>query len=110
MKGGEIFIPKLPSMRMTDLAKAMCPTCEIEIIGIRPGEKLSEVMVPRDEARNTTEFDNYYIIQPDFIAGAVDSRQNYGGEVGRPVDENFEYASDTNDVWMSEDDFGKLGI
>jgi len=66
MVGGEVFIPKLPSMSIADLAKAIAPECNIKVIGIRPGEKLHEVMIPRDEARKTIEFSHHYIIQPDF--------------------------------------------
>ena len=104
MKGGEIFIPKLPSMKMVDLARAMGPDCEIEIIGIRPGEKLDEVMVPRDEARNTLEFDNYFIIQPDFLR-KTNTDISYGREKPRRVPEEFEYRSDTNEQWMTVEDF-----
>ena len=64
MHGGEIFVPKIPSMRMLDLAETIAPGCEIETIGIRPGEKLHEVLVSEDEARNTVEVDGMYIIQP----------------------------------------------
>jgi UDP-N-acetylglucosamine 4,6-dehydratase/5-epimerase len=66
MKGGEIFIPKIPSMKIIDLAKAIAPECEIEIVGIRPGEKLHEAMITEDDARHTVEFDTYYVIQPEF--------------------------------------------
>ena len=104
MEGGEIFIPKLPSMKMVDLARAMGPDCEIEIIGIRPGEKLDEVMVPRDEARNTLEFPDFYIIQPDFLNGTR-TKASYGGAELRHVSEGFEYRSDTNEVWMTVEDF-----
>ena len=64
MHGGEIFVPKIPSMRMLDLAETIAPGCEIETIGIRPGEKLHEVLVSEDEARNTVEVTGCYIIQP----------------------------------------------
>lgn len=66
MVGGELFVPKIPNMNIMNLAKAICTECKTEIVGIRPGEKLHEVMIPRDNARRTLEFDNYYIIQPDF--------------------------------------------
>ena len=66
MQGGEIFVPKIPSMKITDLAEAVAPDCEIDIIGIRPGEKLHELMIPEDDARRTLDMGDYYIIQPEF--------------------------------------------
>ena len=66
MVGGEIFVPKLPSMNIMDLAKALAPECTIKTIGIRSGEKIHEIMVPRDDSRHTLEFKDHYIIQPDF--------------------------------------------
>jgi UDP-N-acetylglucosamine 4,6-dehydratase len=100
MRGGEIFIPKIPSMRLTDLASAIGPDCEQETIGIRPGEKLHELLITRDDARHTLEFEDLYIIQPgihrwDYVDSAV-----YGGERGKPVMADFEYASDSNTEWL----------
>jgi UDP-N-acetylglucosamine 4,6-dehydratase len=92
MVGGELFVPKLPSMNIMDLAKAIAPECRIENVGIRPGEKLHEVMVPRDEARKTIEFDGHYIIQPDFKFWG----RRFNGNAGKPVSEDFEYNSGTN--------------
>ena len=92
MCGGELFIPKLPSMKITDLAKAIAPECEIKIVGIRPGEKIHEVMVPRDEAHRTLEFENFYIIQPDFPFW--ERRTSWKG--GQPVPSDFEYNSGAN--------------
>ncbi|HPZ63397.1 MAG TPA: UDP-N-acetylglucosamine 4,6-dehydratase (inverting), partial [Halanaerobiales bacterium] len=66
MQGGEIFVPKIPSMKITDLAEAIAPECELEIVGIRPGEKLHESLITGSDARHTLEFENYYIIQPEF--------------------------------------------
>lgn len=66
MLGGEIFVPKIPSMKVMDLAKAIAPDCDIEIVGIRPGEKLHEAMIMEDDARHTVEFDDHYVIQPEF--------------------------------------------
>lgn len=103
MRGGETFIPKIPSMRITDLADAICPDCEQEVIGIRPGEKLHEVMVPSDEARNTFEYDDFYIIQPAFQMWGAAHDLNYDGEEGKVVGEGFEYSSDNNTVWMDAD-------
>lgn len=97
MVGGELFIPKLPSMNMMDLAKAIAPECKTEIIGIRPGEKLHEVMVPKDEARNTLESDDYYLIQPQFRF----FERRFKDDTGKAVPEDFEYNSGTNSQWLS---------
>jgi len=103
MRGGEVFVPKIPSMRITDLAQAMAPECEQEIIGIRPGEKLHECMIPHDEARLTREFGDFYAILPSmpFWAGEYGDAQ-YEGNAGEPVAEDFEYSSNTNDRWLDE--------
>lgn len=104
MIGGELFVPKLPSMNMMNLAKAIAPECKTEIIGIRPGEKLHEVMVPRDEARKTIEYDAYYVIQPDFRYWA--RRFNENG--GKPVAEDFEYHSGTNSWQLSVEEMREV--
>jgi UDP-N-acetylglucosamine 4,6-dehydratase/5-epimerase len=101
MNGGEIFIPKLPSMLMTDLAQAICPDCEIEIVGIRPGEKLHEAMIHSDDARRTVEHDNYFVIQPEAPDTGGKTYWGYKPPAGN-VAEGFEYASDTNDWWLSD--------
>lgn len=108
MKGGETFIPKIPSMRIPDIATAIGPECEQEIIGIRPGEKLHEVMVPADEARNTLEYKNYYIIHPAFHMWGDSENFSYEGEAGKQVAEDFEYASNTNTQWVSAEDLRKI--
>ena len=92
MTGGELFVPKLPSMNIMDLAKAVCPDCDIEIVGIRPGEKLHEVMIPADESRMAVELEDRYIIQPDFAFYKTSASQ-LGG---KPVEEGFQYSSETN--------------
>jgi len=99
MVGGELFVPKLPSMNIMDLAKAIDPECGTEIIGIRPGEKIHEVMIPLEEARRTLEFDGYYVLQPNFLFW--ERRNNHSG---KPVDENFEYNSGTNPWKLTVDD------
>lgn len=96
MKGGEIFVPKIPSMKVVDLAKAIAPEAEIEIIGIRPGEKLHETMITEDDARHTVEFDNYYVITPEFPW----CPQEYVKH-GRSLPEGFKYTSDTNTEWLT---------
>jgi UDP-N-acetylglucosamine 4,6-dehydratase/5-epimerase len=97
MVGGELFVPKLPSMNIMDLAKAIAPECGTKITGIRPGEKLHEVMIPRDEARNALEFDTYYMIQPNFRFWG----RRFTSDEGKPVHEDFEYSSGTNPWWLS---------
>lgn len=99
MIGGEIFVPKLPSMRISDLARVMLPDCGLREIGIRPGEKLHEVMITMDDARNTLEFDDHFVIEPAFHFW---SREFYTGENGgTPVAPDFEYNSATNTEWLS---------
>jgi UDP-N-acetylglucosamine 4,6-dehydratase/5-epimerase len=104
MVGGELFVPKLPSMNILDLAKAVAPECKIEIIGIRPGEKLHEVMIPRDDARRTIEYGNYYIVQPDFKFWI--RRANYNN--GTSVPEDFEYNSNANSWWLTVDELRNM--
>ncbi|MGQ9569767.1 MAG: UDP-N-acetylglucosamine 4,6-dehydratase (inverting) [Thermodesulfovibrionales bacterium] len=104
MVGGELFVPKLPSMNIMDLAKAIGPECRIEIVGIRPGEKLHEIMIPRDEARKTLEFDSHYIIQPDFRF----FERRYKNNGGRPVPEDFEYCSGTNTWWLTVEELREM--
>lgn len=96
MHGGEIFVPKIPSMHVVDLAKAICPECEQEIIGIRPGEKIHETMITEDDARRTVEYDDHYVIQPDFVWW----KKEYANG-GKPVPEGFRYSSDTNREWLT---------
>ena len=100
MQGGEIFVPKIRSMRLSDLAKAVCADCEHEIIGIRPGEKLHEILIARDDARYTTEFSDFYIIQPAIRLWDTSVDTIYEGEEGKPVRADFEYASDSNESWL----------
>ena len=96
MVGGEIFVPKIPSMNIVDLAKAVCLECELEIIGIRPGEKLHEIMIPRDEAINTVEIDNYYVIKPAFRY----FERRFCETGCKPVQDQFEYNSNNNTEWL----------
>jgi UDP-N-acetylglucosamine 4,6-dehydratase len=102
MEGGEVFVPKIPSMKITDLARAIAPDCDQEVVGIRPGEKLHEVMVPRNVARNTLEFDDYYAILPafqDWDTGAYEERNG-----GNWCEDQFKYSSDTNDQWLAAEE------
>lgn len=103
MQGGEIFIPKIPSMKITDMAKAIAPECKLDLVGIRPGEKLHEIMIPEDDARNTLEFDDFYIIQPSFPWWGKTSWKN-----GKKVPNDFKYSSDTNTKWLTIDALKKM--
>lgn len=96
MNGGEIFVPKIPSMRITDLATAIAPDAEQLVVGIRPGEKLHEMMIPKDDARHTRELDDHYVIEPDFVALDEGARRE-----GKACDDDFEYRSDTNTSWLN---------
>lgn len=101
MQGGEIFVPKLPSMKVIDLAKALAPNVPTKIIGIRPGEKLHEIMCPEDEYHLTLDFPDHFIIQPTIgFVKSIDYRQNSLGETGELVPEGFQYSSDKNDNWL----------
>jgi UDP-N-acetylglucosamine 4,6-dehydratase len=102
MQGGEIFIPKIPSMRVIDLARALSPDTPLKCIGIRPGEKLHELMITEDDAGNTVELEDRYVIKPAFAAWHSDSTIDIEG---RPVAERFSYASNTNTEWLMEEDF-----
>jgi len=103
MHGGEIFVPKIPSMNIMDLAKAIAPNCEFEFVGIRPGEKLHEVMIPKDDARRTLEFDDFYVVQPDFHWW-----DNNNWKSGKSLSEGFKYASDKNTKWLTVEDLKGL--
>jgi UDP-N-acetylglucosamine 4,6-dehydratase len=103
MHGGEIFVPKIPSMRLTDMAESIAPGCEVECIGIRPGEKLHEVLVSEDEARNTLEVDDMYIIQP---AHSWWNTQNW--KDAQLLPEGFRYGSDSNPQWLTSEELQAL--
>lgn len=102
MQGGELFVKKIPSMRITDLAEAMAPHLPIKEVGIRPGEKIHEMMITQEDARHTVEADKYYIILPEYKE--IDGRI-YKGE---KVNEGFEYHSGNNKEWLSIADIKKL--
>ena len=103
MYGGEIFVPKIPSIKIIDLAKAIDPNKKIKIIGIRPGEKLNEVLCSKDEFFNTIEFDDHYVIKSSikFIDTNLDYRKNRNGERGKLVKRDFEYSSSNNKNFLS---------
>jgi UDP-N-acetylglucosamine 4,6-dehydratase len=102
MHGGEIFVPKIPSVRIVELAQAMAPHLPHRIVGIRPGEKLHEVMCPADDAHLTLEFPDCYVIQPAIrFVSQADFSRNALGEVGRPVEQGFEYHSGKNSRFLN---------
>ena len=96
MAGGEIYVKKIPSMKVVDIAKAICPNCKIKIIGIRPGEKIHEKMISSSDSVNTFEFKDHYKILPSMYNWSVPQKVR----VGKKVKKNFEYASNTNTQWM----------
>ncbi len=109
MHGGEIFVPKIPSMKMTDLAKALAPNTPTKIIGIRPGEKLHEVMIPKDESHLALEFEDFFIIQPTIsFQTPKDYTLTKLHEKGHKVAPDFEYSSHNNSQWLEPDDLLKL--
>jgi len=99
MKGGEIFVPKIPSMKVIDLARVIAPSCEFEYIGIRPGEKLHEVLIPEDDNRHVLEYNDYYIISPSITYTGNDVVSG-----GKRVPENFRYSSDSNTWWLTDEE------
>jgi len=110
MKGGEIFVPKIPSVTMLDLAKAVSTGVSTHEIGIRPGEKLHEKMCPKDDSYRTLDFDDHYVISPSisFYDGSVNYTSNNLGEEGKPVEQGFSYDSGTNECFLSVDETVKL--
>ncbi len=111
MMGGELFVPKTPSIRIIDLVKALDKNIKHHIIGIRPGEKLHEVLCPEDSSRDTIEFKDYYLIRPsvDFTQGKSNNYKNsQNNEKGKIVKENFSYNSNTNSHFLSVDELKKL--
>ena len=105
MQGGEIFVPKIPSMKMTEMAKALAPNLPQKIIGIRPGEKLHEVMCPLDDSHLTLEFHDHFVIKPSInFSAPIDYSKNNLDEVGEAVQQGFEYNSRDNTIWLSHED------
>jgi UDP-N-acetylglucosamine 4,6-dehydratase/5-epimerase len=99
MHGGELFVPKIPSMKVVDLARAMDPDARLDVVGIRPGEKLHEEMISVHDSRSTRDMGEYYVIQPEFEWWSRDRLE--GGE---PVSDGFSYSSDTNTRWLAIDE------
>lgn len=103
MYGGELFVPKIPSLKITDLAKAIAPDARLEVIGIRPGEKLHEEMISVDDSRRTLEREDHYVVQPEMAWWQPPAEMT-----GTPVPEGFSYTSDRNTVWLSVDQINDL--
>jgi UDP-N-acetylglucosamine 4,6-dehydratase len=103
MHGGEVFVPKIPSMLITELAKAIAPECKLKVNGIRPGEKLHEVLMTEDEASRAVETDKYYVIKPIF-----QGPQDATWQSAKAVPDRFRYASDTNDQWLEAKQIQKM--
>ncbi|MBT5400164.1 UDP-N-acetylglucosamine 4,6-dehydratase (inverting) [bacterium] len=112
MTGGEIFVPKIPSVKITDLAQSMAPQLPIKIIGIRPGEKLHEIMCPADDSHLTIEFHDHFVICPSvsFYSEKDDYLKNKLGEVGKYVEQSFEYNSGSNHSFLTNKDIIKYNM
>lgn len=105
MRGGEIFVPKIPSMKITDLVEALAPDMATKHVGIRPGEKLHEIMITEHNARNTVDYGDRYIIEPEWNFWDRDAHKDDGHSV---MDEGFEYSSDKNDQWLGVAELKKI--
>ncbi len=103
MQGGEIFVPKLPSMKITDLADAIAPQAERRSIGIRPGEKVNEILLTEEEARHTREFDTYFVIER-----GVPSRNRDDLKGAKPLPDGFRYTSDNNNWWLTQNELKRM--
>ncbi|MDX1435244.1 MAG: UDP-N-acetylglucosamine 4,6-dehydratase (inverting) [Anaerolineales bacterium] len=108
MQGGEVFVPKIPSMKITDLASAIAPEAELEVVGIRPGEKLHEILISEDEARAAVEMEDMYVVQPTSELADELWFGHYWQEKGRKLDDGFRYASNTNSDWLSIDQIREI--
>jgi UDP-N-acetylglucosamine 4,6-dehydratase/5-epimerase len=103
MHGGEVFVPKIPSMNIMDLATAIAPECKTEVVGIRPGEKLHEVMVPEDDAHSTVEFEDRFVIKPAFAWFSGDAYKD-----AKRCPDGFRYGSDNNDRWLTRAELAEM--
>ncbi len=101
MSGGEVFVPKIPSMKLIDLARTMAPECDLTFVGIRPGEKIHEVLVSADESRNTRDMGDHFVIHPAHPSWVEDRK-------GDPLPEGYSYTSNGNDRWLTEDELTAL--
>lgn len=105
MQGGETFVPRIPSMKMTDMATALAPDLPHKIVGIRPGEKIHEIMITSDDGRNTLELSDRYVIEPNF---SFWKREVYTKKGAKPISGDFHYSSDNNDQWLNSKDLLQL--
>lgn len=103
MKGGEIFIPKISSMKITDLAEVIAPNAQKKIIGIKPGEKIHEVLLTEEEAKHSKEFDKFFIIEPEHVFWR---KENFSD--GKSISEGFKYTSDKNNRWMTKEEMREI--
>jgi len=109
MWGGEIFVPKIPSYRILDVAKAIAPDAKHKIIGIRPGEKLHEEMITKTDSISTLEFDNYYVIMPSTFMWDIEKfRNESNSSIGEMCEEGFTYNSNTNKDFLSVEELKQL--
>jgi UDP-N-acetylglucosamine 4,6-dehydratase len=108
MQGGEIFIPKIPSMKVLDVVETIAPGYPTRVVGVRPGEKLHESMITSDDANSTLSFSNCYVIKPSSIPKLKNHDYSVFGEAGAPVPEDFQYRSDLNDWWLESDQLDRL--
>jgi UDP-N-acetylglucosamine 4,6-dehydratase/5-epimerase len=106
MRGGEIFVPKIPSMSIVDLAKAIAPECRLDVVAVRPGEKLHETMVPEDDARNAFEYEGCFVIRS--LSAEADGHAVVSRNGGRRCPEGFRYSSDNNPQWLTVAELQKL--
>jgi len=103
MKGGEIFVPKIPSMKIIDLAEVIAPECNKEVIGIRPGEKINEVLLMEEEVYHAKEFDNYFVVEPEHPFWGKGNHKE-----GKSLPSNFIYSSGNNDRWLTKTELNKM--
>ncbi len=103
MKGGEVFVPKIPSMRITDLAEVIAPDAKKKFVGIRPGEKIHELLLTSEDAVHSKEFDDYFIIEPGYPFRKLEPHTG-----GKPLPKNFFYASNSNTQWLNKDELRKI--
>ncbi|MDD5005737.1 MAG: UDP-N-acetylglucosamine 4,6-dehydratase (inverting) [Candidatus Omnitrophica bacterium] len=103
MHGGEIFVPRIPSMKIVDLAKTIAPKCKVRYIGIRPGEKIHECLITKDESRHTLKFADYFIVEPEHPWWRVDNFKK-----GKHLAEGFKYTSDNNNLWLTKKELERM--